>query len=292
MPTALFPLFKGLVQACSGLRLRRFGPVDYAYRRLFDRLRPDVAHAHGHRLHVDPTDQVIARGLLLYGTWEPFETELFEQALAPGMVVFCLGAHIGYYALLAARRVGDGGRVYAFEPGPDNFRLLVKNIQANGYRNVVAVQKAVGNVTGRGRLYLHASNTGDHRVYPSGEPRASVDVDVVRLDDWVGDGVPAADLIQMDLQGAEMLALEGMDALVHRSPRARIFTELWPEGLRLSGRSAEEFLGSLTALGFHLNIIDEERRRLVPLAGAGDLARYRDVLTIPNYGLNLACARP
>jgi FkbM family methyltransferase len=250
-----------------------------------------VAWAHGHRLHVDPNDHVVARSLLLHGTWEPFETELFQQALAPGMVVFCLGAHVGYYALLAARGVGRGGRVYAFEPGPDSFRLLVKNVDANGYRNVVAVRKAVGHVTGPGRLYLHASNSGDHRVYPSAERRTFVEVDVVRLDDWLGDRAPAADVIQMDLQGAEMLALEGMDALVRRSPAARIFTELWPEGLRLAGRSEEEFLGRVAALGFRMNVIDEARRRLVPLAGAEDLARYRDVLDIPNYGLNLLCVR-
>jgi FkbM family methyltransferase len=292
MSAVLFSLFRTLVQACSGLRLRRFAPVDRAYRLLFDRLRPNVAWVHGHRLHVDPNDRVVAQSLLLHGTWEPFETELFQQALEPGMVVFCLGAHIGYYAVLAARRVGQGGRVYAFEPGPDSFRLLVKNVDANGYRNVVAVPKAVGNVTGRGRLYLHTSNSGEHRLYPSGEPREFVDVDVVRLDDWLGDRAAAADLIQMDLQGAEMLALEGMEDLVRRSPRARIFTELWPEGLRLAGRSAEEFLGRVTALGFRVHVIDEARRRLVPLAGADELDRYRDVLGIPNYGLNLLCTRP
>ena len=154
-----FAAFRRVVRALSGLGLRRFGPIDRVYRGLFNRLRPDVAVVGGHRLHVGPRDQVVAQGLLVRGAWEPFETELFEQALAPGMVVFCLGAHIGYYALLAARRVGPRGRVYAFEPSPENFRLLVKNVEANGYRNVIPVPKAVSNVTGRATLYLNASNT-------------------------------------------------------------------------------------------------------------------------------------
>lgn len=292
MATISFAVFRGIVRTLSGLRLRRFRLVDRLYHRLFDRLRPDVARVHGHRLHVAPDDRVIAQSLLLRGTWEPFETELFEQTLRPGMVVFCLGAHVGYYALLAARRVGAGGRVYAFEPGPDSFRLLAKNVEANGYRNVVPVPKAVSNVSGRGTLYLNPRNTGDHQLYPGTEPRAAVDVDVVRLDDWLHGAEPVADIIQMDIQGAEMLALEGMEDLLARSPAVQIFTELWPDGLRLAGRSAEAYLARLTALGFRMSVIDERRRRLVPLAGAGDLDRYRDILRHPGYGVNLVCRRP
>lgn len=291
MSAVAFAMFRSVVRAVAGLRLRRFGLLDRAYRRLFERLRPDVATARGHRFHVDPNDQVVAQGLLLRGTWEPFESELFEAALEPGMVAFCLGAHIGYYALLAARRVGPRGRVYAFEPGPENFRLLVKNVEANGYRNVVAVPKAVSNVTGRATLHLNASNTGDHRIYPGAEPRVSLDVDVVRLDDWLRSGETVADLVQMDLQGAEMLALEGMEDLLARSPKVQIFTEVWPDGLRLAGRSAEAYLSRLTALGFRMSVIDEPARRLIPLAGAGDLDRYRDVLGVPGHALNLRCLR-
>ena len=287
-----FALFRRVVQIVSGMRLRRFGPFDLAYRRLFERLRTDVAVVRGHRLHVDPNDQVVAQGLLVHATWEPFESELFEQALEPGMVVFCLGAHIGYYALLAARRVGPRGRVYAFEPSPENFRLLVKNVEANGYRNVIPVPKAVSNVTGRATLYLNASNTGDHRIYPGAEPRASLGIDVVRLDEWLRGGETVADLVQMDLQGAEMLALEGMEELLARSPAVRIFTELWPDGLRLAGSSAEAYLARLTALGFRMSVIDEPARRLIPLAGPGDLDRHRDVLGVPGHALNLRCVRP
>lgn len=292
MATLAFSAFKSVVRVVTGLGLRRFRLLDRAYLGLFDRLRPDVARARGHRFHVSPTDTVVAQDLLVRGAWEPFESTLFERAVRPGMVVFCLGAHIGYYALLAARRVGPRGRVYAFEPGPENFRLLVRNVEANGYRNVIAVPKAVSNVTGRARLYLDASNTGDNRIHPGPEPRPSVEVDVVRLDDWLGGPGTAADVIQMDLQGAEMLALEGMEALLARSPAVTLFTELWPDGLRLAGRSAETYLARLAALGFRMSLIDEPARRLVPLAGAGDLDGYRDVLATPNFGLNLVCVRP
>lgn len=290
MSTIAFGAFRRVVRTVSGLGLRRFRPLDRAYLGLFARLRPDVARARGLRLRVDPADQVVAQGLLVRGAWEPFESTLFEQALSPGMTAFCLGAHIGYYALLAARRVGPRGRVYAFEPGPENFRLLVENVDANGYRNVVAVPRAVSNVTGRVRLHLNASNTGDHRIYPGDEPRPSLEVDVVRLDDWLGGAETAADVIQMDLQGAELLALDGMQALLARSPAVTIFTELWPGGLRLAGGSGEAYLGRLAALGFRMSVIDERGRRLQPLAGTGDLGGAGGVLDAP--AVNLVCVRP
>ena len=286
-----FGVIRGLVQALSGWRLRRFSLVDRAYELGFTRLRPEIARAHGHRLRVDRRDQVVARGLLLHGTWEPFLTEAFLRLLRPGMVVFCLGAHIGYFTLLAARAVGPAGRVYAFEPAPDSFRLLVQNVELNGYHNVVAVPMAVSNRTGKARLYLHPSNTGDHQLHAGDEPRPSLEVDAVRLDDWITDRERAADVIQMDLQGSEMLAVEGMEDLLARSPRLQLFTELWPEGLRRSGRSAEAYLGRLSGLGFDMHVIDERLGRLVPFAGVADLARYRNVFDVPNYGLSLLCRR-
>ena len=291
MRRVLFRLFKGVVRIFSGMRLRRFALVDQGYRALFNWLRPEAAHVQGHVLYVDPRDQVIARNLLLYGVWEPFETELFQQQVKPGMVVFCLGAHIGYYALLSARQVGESGRVYAFEPSPESFHLLVRNIEANGYRNVFPVQKAVSNVTGRTRLYLNPRDTGDHRIYPGGEPRSYVGVETVRLDDWVRGREETADLIQMDIQGAELAALEGMDRLVRRSRAVTILTELWPEGLRAFGSSYEAYLKRLSDLGFRIRIIDEDKKSLVPVSGLNDLEPYRTFLNIPNHSLNLLCFR-
>lgn len=65
-----------------------------------------------------------------------------------------VGAHAGYYTLIAARAVGDKGRVFAFEPELSNYKLICKNVQLNSYRNVVPVRKAVTNITGSIKLFL------------------------------------------------------------------------------------------------------------------------------------------
>ena len=71
-----------------------------------------------------------------HGLWEPPETLCLLRMLEPGMHVVDVGAHVGYYSLLCARCVGAQGSVRAFEPEPDNFRLLHANLLLNDVRNV------------------------------------------------------------------------------------------------------------------------------------------------------------
>jgi len=83
------------------------------------------------------------------GRYERFTMQLFKEALAPGMVVCDIGAHIGIYSLLAAQHVGREGRVYAFEPDPRTFPYLVRNIEQNGFSNIIIpIKKAVSNHEG------------------------------------------------------------------------------------------------------------------------------------------------
>lgn len=59
------------------------------------------------------------------GSYEYHKRRLFEQAVTPGSAVFDIGAHVGFYTLLASVLVGDQGRVVAFEPNAGNVRLLI-----------------------------------------------------------------------------------------------------------------------------------------------------------------------
>ena len=87
------------------------------------------------------------------GLWEPFETELIRRSLAPGARFLDAGANLGYFSVLAAARVGERGRVYAFEPEPRNFALLEANLALNGYdERALACQAALSEADGRGWL--------------------------------------------------------------------------------------------------------------------------------------------
>jgi hypothetical protein len=89
-----------------------------------------------------------------------------------------------------------------------------------------------------------------------------------------------------------MHALEGMDGLLEASPAVTIFSELWPDGLRRAGRSAEAYLARLGRHGFRVRVIDEAARRLVRLDGVQGLETYRALLERRGHALNVLFERP
>lgn len=97
--------------------------------------------------------------LLIKPIHEKFETEIFKKEIKKGDKVLDLGANIGYYTFLAAQLVGEKGKAFDFEPKPTNFSLLKMNIETNSYKNVITIQKAVSDKTGKGRLYLKKKKT-------------------------------------------------------------------------------------------------------------------------------------
>jgi FkbM family methyltransferase len=242
----------------------------------------------GHRMYLDPTDNVVSPTLLAHGIFEPLETELVEREVCPGDVVLDIGANVGYYTLIFAERVGESGHVFAFEPDPDNFALLEKNVRANRYSNVTLERKAVSDVTGKIKLYTCPDNKGDHRIYDSGDGRRSIDIDAVALDDYFAEYQGRIDFIKMDTQGAEAGILRGMTGLLRQHDGIKMVTEFWPVGLRRFGASAEQFLNHLSQLGFCWTVIDEAAKDFYPASISQLLQTY--VPEKENF-TNLYCVR-
>lgn len=230
------------------------------------RVAPDTIRIEGHVIYLDPSDTGVARYLLEDGVYETYETLLFKNAVKEGMVVVDVGANIGWYTLVAAARVGDRGRVYAFEPDPSNYALLMKNIQANGYGNVIAVQKAISRETGTARLFLCVDNKGDHRIYDSHDGREAITVSVTSLDEFFRDNECPIDIIKMDMQGAEIAGLQGMSKVIKSNTDLMIFTEFWAVGLRNFGSSPAEFVEILRGHGFEVYVIEGTRLKPFDLA--------------------------
>jgi len=227
----------------------------------------------GLSLYVDDRDSL---GLREHGCYEPYETGLLLALIGPGSVVLDIGANIGYHTVQFARAVGPSGRVYAFEPDPDNLRVLERNLHHNRLPNVTVVPKAVAASSGTLHLYRSNENRGDHRVYDSGDAREAIQISSMVIDDEFGDITGHVSLVKLDIQGAEPHALQGMIRFLDRHPEAWIATELWPFGLERSGSSLAGYLSQLRSLGAALLRIDEGRRRLSPL----DLAWLSETVTV------------
>ncbi len=214
--------------------------------------RPLQLYVHGER------DQFVSRRIREEGIWEPYETELVLEILRPGDVFVDVGANIGYFSVLAASVVGEEGAVFAFEPDPDNFRLLQANAELNAQQQAITpVPAALSDASGKGQLYLAADNLGDHQVYAGGEPRPSVPITLYRGSDFLGSRLQRMDLLKVDTQGSEFNVIAGLMPLLFALRRKpRIIIELTPYSLREAGASGRELIELLAQLGQPLWIID------------------------------------
>lgn len=139
------------------------------------------------------------------GRYHEDETAEIQRLVRPGDVVYDIGAHVGYYTLVAARAAGPAGHVHAFEPLPLNQRTLQGHLRMNRIDNVSLLTCAVSDAPGVLR-FDPAGGTGRGRL----STRGTLEVPVVRIDDLVEQGLlrPPA-LIKMDIEGAEAAALRG-----------------------------------------------------------------------------------
>src|ERR1019366_3705525 len=85
---------------------------------------------------------------MYFGLFEPRETRLLRDLLAPGDTFIDVGAHIGWFTTVAARRVGGAGQVVACEPYPSNAVMLKGNLARNDCKNVRVVEAALGSRPG------------------------------------------------------------------------------------------------------------------------------------------------
>jgi FkbM family methyltransferase len=234
-------------------------------------------------------DQDDSMGLSLGGVYEPVETKLVRELVRPGSVVLDVGANIGYFTLLFARLVGSSGHVIAFEPDPYSFDLLARNIRANEYGNVTALQLAASNQESRLRLYRDRFGNLDHGLMESSSDVEGITIRSVRLDDFLPTVTDRAiDFVKMDIQGSEGWALEGMERRLREMNTSLLLTEFWPTGLDRIGYGALNFLRLLQRLGFEMVDVHQpaDVSRLPDLEQLA--ARYADG---PTRYTNLLCRR-
>ena len=195
------------------------------------------------------------------GRYEVETTRLFERLLKPGMVVVDVGAHVGYFSLVAARQVGSTGRVYSFEPEPTNHSLLLQNIELNEYQQVVPVNKALSDRVGSATLIVTALDSGRNSMYPIDMPtKGTLEIETTTADAFLEElGWPEIDLVKIDVEGAEADVLNGMDQLLAKSGKLNLIVEFNPALLRKAGVDLMDFLRMPPSLGFDAFWIDEDK---------------------------------
>lgn len=162
---------------------------------------------------------IVGSGDLSYwlGSYEAEKQKLMCFLLKEGNVFYDIGAHAGFYTLLASKLVGPMGRVFAFEPSGRNFELLKKHVEINGIENAWIFNVAVAGKTGTVRFdetspFSAQFKTTTDKAFPR--------VRSVSIDDLVyGQKINPPDFLKIDTEGSEAEILKGgLKVLKNYSP--------------------------------------------------------------------------
>jgi FkbM family methyltransferase len=184
---------------------------------------------------------------------------LFRGALRPGGLAVDVGAHLGLFSLIAAHA---GSSVVAFEPNPRTLPHLRRNLQPVASR-VEVVERAVA-ASEESRTF-HVAPAGDtSSLVADADPNAveAVTVRTVRADDVLA-GRPV-DAMKIDVEGAELEALAGLERTISASPDLKLFIECNPPALVAAGSSVDALGSRLDSLGLTVQTIDERAGGLRP----------------------------
>jgi len=216
-------------------------------------MRPEFVMFKGHKIYLDEAD---ALRLSSFGTeyHETDENKIYDTYIKEGDVVLDIGAFIGDNSLDFAKLVGNKGKVYAFEINKKSYELLKKNIEANNYKNIIPLYKAVSNKTGKTSHYIHPFRSSGDKIHERDSLNNPIDwkveeIECVRLDDFIKGRV---DFIKVDTEGAEPLVFQGAQKVLKKNKNLKILLEFSPATAGNFGMTVEDFLKNFIKLGFKI----------------------------------------
>ena len=201
-------------------------------------------------------DWRLAAYLSLGGHFEYGTEILYRKVIRSDMVVVDIGSNVGIYTLHALKA---GAEVYAFEPTPETFNILRHNVALNGFEYSPKVHLYNSAVSDREEIteFAVVSNScGHNSMFRENKDDKIIRVPTVRLDDTL-DGIKI-DCFKVDVEGAEMLVLNGMESLLKNNASVVGFVEFAPGNLRRSGIEPRDLYDRLNQMGFRdIRLIDE-----------------------------------
>jgi FkbM family methyltransferase len=198
----------------------------------------------------------VGREVCFTGQYEAQETALVRQILRPGMTFVDVGANWGYYTLLGAHLVGDSGRVVSLEPHPLLYAWLELNVRRNRLAQVTTLRMAAAECERVLPLWSFAVSDGNYGLSRIGrhgavETREQLGVPACDLDTILKRvGAQTVDLMKMDIEGAEGLAVAGLERALSAHRIRRLLLELHPAEPVGQGMSAADLVARLAAAGY------------------------------------------
>lgn len=225
----------------------------------------------------------IGRQILLFGLYEKPYAAAFHSLLRSGDVVLDIGANIGQYTLLAAEKVGAGGKVMAIEATPHIFERLRRHVEASDLDNVLLMPCAAGAAEGTVSMVVIADeNDGMHHVSVTPGAAGTTEVALRRVDDLLAASLPdrEVDVVKIDVEGWEEAVFQGAQRLFAQAAPPTIFFESIEAHAARFGYSAKRLGEKLITYGYQLFNFDDRSSRWQPVNQVGEDETFCNSLAV------------
>ena len=252
----------------------------------------------GFQLYINPKyDKGIERKLYLTGSYEKGLLKVLDIILKPGDVVVDAGANIGLISVFCALRVGEKGSVLSFEPHPETFSILQRNITVNKLSTVRAFKQALGSEHSFAKIYSNLQiNRGAASIVDFLEDSPAFDIEVVTLDGVLNqNSISRINLLKIDVEGFEMEVLKGaMDALI-KDDSPILVVECSNTRNNFNYSMVDLFTFLTQKLGYQIfkfAISKEKISKLVPVKRVEDLPHHDNIIAFKPFHLQNLSKNP
>ncbi len=223
----------------------------------------------------------VDRGIY-FGTFEFENTFLFFDLIKKGDIIVDIGANIGFYSLLAASKLQDGGKVYSFEPSKFIINELKSNIEINNYKNIEVFDFALSDSSGKKDFYRCEDDAYNSLLAKPMQKVVSIDsVDVITLDDFIMmNNISKIDVIKIDAEGLDYEILKGAQQTIMNF-KPIIFCEY--NSYYLNDKSKAEFIDYLERSGYELRFIKKNRFSFSIENFNQNTTSASEIICIPKY---------
>jgi FkbM family methyltransferase len=209
----------------------------------------EVTVAGGYRMTLDLANAIHRQ--IFMGCFARDMTKWAHALLPRGGAFLDVGAHAGYFSLLASHRLGSSGRVFAIEPNPRTFSALQRHLTQNAVSNVDAMMCGLADRDGILGLHLPSSQLDYNATVLPRDGWTRAEVPVRTLDGCVREwNIDRIDLMKIDVEGAEPLVLAGGEAVLTRGVVRHAMIEVNGPRLTEGGHGPAALAETLKRLGF------------------------------------------
>jgi len=189
-----------------------------------------------------------------------FHTQILKENLKEGDVVIDIGACIGFHTIIEAKKVGNKGKIIAFEADERNCGFLEKNIRINGFNNIDIINMAVSDKKGEEEFFV-SFGSKYNQLGRNETTQNFIKIKTAFLDQLE----IKPNFIKIDAMGSEAKIIRGAKKILADSKNLKIMIQYSPGKIKQCGDEPLEPLTTLKNSGFKILEINEEEKKLIEI---------------------------